>query len=146
MKKQLVFLVIISVVGVSMLSAHDRGRGGNFSRKGDNRRGFGFEDCRYDLDRNLEDAEEIQSSGKLFLENGEFPKVETKEGTYIIHAPWRELRDLNLKDGMKIDFKGIIMPNPPLVWESSEKSVMLKELTINGVVINVERRARRPRR
>lgn len=86
----------------------------------------------------LESLETVSITGPLSLVNGELPSIEQNGSVYTIMAPWYDLADLNLKDGMTVTVEGYKMPARPLVWDDSEIVVMATKAVIDGKEIAVE--------
>lgn len=133
MKKQLVLLVVFTVMGFSLFARDNRGYSKDDNRGNGNQR----------MEEFLENAEKFTGSGKLVLENGQMPLVEVDGTIYTLCAPWYELRELNLKDGMDVVFEGYEMPGKPMIWDNSEKSIMLTKIIINGIETEIENPGRR---
>lgn len=86
----------------------------------------------------LADQDVVSVTGSLTLVNGELPYVETDGIKYSFMAPWRNLGDLELTDGMEVSVEGYEMPGPRLQWDESEKHVMVTKAVINGDEVEIE--------
>lgn len=151
MKKEL--LILLMIVSTAMiLSAEGQqddadelfyGRGyrggmmGNYPAADFDREEF-FEQQQAARDEYLEDLEILAISGKLSLVNGELPTIESDGVQYYVMAPWVQIEDLNLEDGMDISVEGYEMPGPPMQWDNTEKSIMVTKAVINGEEIDVD--------
>lgn len=96
------------------------------------------DDRQAEMDQWIDDQETVSLTGKLTLVNGEMPAVESDGVTYTIMAPWYDLGDVELADGMEVTVEGIEMPGAPLRWDSNEKALMLTKALVNGKEIVID--------
>jgi hypothetical protein len=147
MKKELLVLLVI-VSSAMILSAegkqdnndtqfYGRGPGQGMMRDFDNRDEYRA-DRQAERDKYLEELETISLTGPLTLVNGELPSIDSDGTKYTIMAPWYDLADLELKNGMVVTVEGYEMPGPPMQWDNSEKSIMVTKAVINGKEIEVD--------
>jgi hypothetical protein len=150
MKKELLVLMMI-VSSAMILSAEGKqdddeqyyGRGPGQGMMGGNRyndaeREEWFEQRDAEREEYFADLELISVSGALTLVNGELPYIDSEGTKVIIMAPWYDLGDLELENGMDVTVEGYEMPGRPLQWDDSEKSIMVTKAIINGEEIVVE--------
>lgn len=152
MKKELMILLMITS-SVMILSAagkqddtdeqyYGRGaQGGGMMRYNDrdgaDREEF-FEERQARMEEYLEDLEVVTVNGALTLVNGELPYIESNGVKYSFMAPWVQIQDLELENGMKVSVEGYEMPGRPLQWDGAEKSIMVTKAVINGEEIVIE--------
>ncbi len=86
----------------------------------------------------LETLEVITVSGSLKLVNGEMPYLENDGIKYTFRAPWQQFQTLELEDGMNVTVEGYEMPVRAMLWDGSEKSIMVTKAIINGKEIVVD--------
>lgn len=126
MKKGIVILLVL--VSSAALFAETRGHGNNNGRNNSNneesKRGNRMEEF-------LEDATIVTVSGKLKLVNGEMAQLVSGKTTYTIMAPYEQLLELEVKDGMSVTLEGAEW-NTPMVWDGTEKMLMATKITISG--------------
>jgi hypothetical protein len=155
MKKELMVLLMI-VSSAMILSAEGKqdedtqlyGRGQGPGMMGGNSRDARsydstdqeewFEQREAARDEFLADLDVITVSGALTLVNGELPFIESDSTKVYIMAPWYDLGELKLENGMEVSVEGYEMPRRPLQWDDSEKSIMVTKAVINGEEIVVE--------
>ncbi len=153
MKKELLVLLML-VSSAMILSAEGQqdedtqtyGRGQGMMR--DDRSGGGrfsetdqdewFEQREAEREEYLETLEVISVTGSLNLVNGELPYVESDGSRVSFMAPWRDLGDLELENGMEVTVEGYQMPMRNLQWDDSQITVMVTKAVINGEEIVVE--------
>lgn len=151
MKKELLILLMIVSSAVILTAGGKQdnddgrfyGRGQGRGMTGGNRindadRDEWFEQRQEDREKYLADLEVISVTGALTLVNGELPFIESEGSKVYIMAPWYELGDLELENGMEVTVEGYEMPARPLQWDDSEKSLMVTKAVINGEEIVVE--------
>lgn len=147
MKKELLVLMMI-VSSAMILSAtgkqddeqfYGRGPGAGMMRNSDGLSPEEFQEQREAArDEYLEGLETATVTGALNLVNGELPFIESDGTTFHIMAPWRNVEELELENGMEVSVEGYLMPGPPLQWDDSEKSIMITKAVINGEEIIIE--------
>jgi len=149
MKKELLVLLMI-VSSAMILSAEGKqddeqflGRGPRQGMMGGNRNSDADREERFEQreaarEEYLADLEVITVSGSLTLVNGELPYIESEGSKITIMAPWYDLGNLELENGMDVTVEGYQMPDRPLQWDDSEKSMMVTKAVINGEEIVVE--------
>ena len=155
MKKELLVLLMI-VSSAMIISAEGKqdddvqfyGRGQGGGMMGGNSRDVRsydstdredmFEQREAEREEYLADLEVISVSGPLTLVNGELPYIESEGLKVYIMAPWYDLGNLELENGMEVSVEGYEMPGRPLQWDDSEKSIMVTKAVINGEEIIVE--------
>lgn len=153
MKKELLVLLMV-VSSALILSAEGQqdedtqayGRGQGMSR--DNRNSGGrfsdadrdgrFEERQEERVEYLESLKVISLTGNLVLNNGELPYMESEGSKVSFMAPWRDLGDLELVNGMNLTVEGYQMPMRNLQWDDSEITVMVTKAVIDGKDIVVE--------
>ena len=86
----------------------------------------------------IEGLEVVSVSGSLSLINGEMPFIENNGTKTYLMAPWQNVKDLGLENGMAISVEGYEMPGRPMQWDDSEKSVMVTKAIINGEEIEID--------
>lgn len=80
----------------------------------------------------LDTLETVSVTGSLSLVDGQLPVIEQNGSQYVIMAPWNDLAELNLKDGMTITVEGYKMPGRPLQWDDKDIYVMATKAVIDG--------------
>ncbi|MDA3811078.1 MAG: hypothetical protein PF518_12215 [Spirochaetaceae bacterium] len=154
MKKELLILLVI-VSSAMILSAegkqddtdtqiYGRGPGQGMMRDFDNRvldRDEFREERQAEMDEYLEGLETISLTGPLMLVNGELPSIDSDGTKFTIMAPWYDLENLELKNGMVVTVEGYEMPGPPMQWDDSVKSIMVIKAVINGKEFEVDHNA-----
>ena len=154
MKKELLILLLI-VSSAILLSAegkqddndsqfYGRGPGQGMMRDFDNRdvdRDDFREQRQTERDEYLQGLETISLTGPLTLINGEMPSIDNQGTKYTIMAPWYDLQNLELENGMVVTVEGYEMPGPPMQWDDSEKSIMVTKAVINGKEFEVDHSA-----
>lgn len=100
------------------------------------------EDRQADRDEYLESLELVTVSGELSLVNGELPYIDMDGVKYSFMAPWQQVQDLELVNGMDVSVEGYEMPSRPLMWDGSEKSIMVTKAVINGEEIVIDHDSR----
>ncbi len=130
MKKTAIILVLL-VGSTILLSAR-----GN-EKRNDNNRGDNRESQKEHMEDFLEDAEIITISGKLVLVNDELPTIIDSGVTYTLMAPWFDLEDVELTNGMKITLKGAEITRR-LNWDGKEKNLIVTEITVNGKTTEID--------
>lgn len=94
-----------------------------------------------EIDSWIEDQEPVTVEGTLHLVNGELPYVEQNGEKFVISAPWADLEDISLTDGMTVTVEGFEAPGAGYRWDDSEKVLMLTKATVNGEEITIEHSA-----
>jgi hypothetical protein len=86
----------------------------------------------------LETLEVVSVSGSLQLVNGELPFIENDGVKYTFRAPWQQFQELDLENGMNVTVEGYEMPVRAMIWDGSEKSIMVTKAIVKGEEIIVE--------
>lgn len=132
MKKRLI-IILITTGSIMALTAD--GRSNRTNNRGADK---GMSEERSErMEGFLEDAEIITVSGKLILVNGEMATVTSGGVTYTIMAPWNQLMELELTDGMNVTFEGAEI-QLPMQWDNKERSLMITKVTINGKTTEID--------
>ena len=139
MKKQIVILLVLVSTG-AMAFAGTRGRDNNNSdnrNDRDDRRGEMSENRGERMEDFLEDATITTISGTLNLENGEMATLVSGKITYTIMAPYTQLIELGVKDGMKVTLEGVERV-APMMWDESEMTFIVTKITIAGKTTEID--------
>lgn len=128
MKKRILALLVLVSMG-SMVFAGTRDRD---DRDSDRSGGRG--------ERNhfIENETTVSFEGTIKLVNGEMPTITDGKTTYTVMAPFEELVDLEIKDGLKVIVEGVER-NARMVWDGSEKVLFLTKITIDGKTTTIDR-------
>lgn len=86
----------------------------------------------------IEDQELISLEGTLNLVNGELPYIEADGVKYALAAPWYDLREVELTEGMTVSVEGYESADPGLRWNDSENTLMLTKILIDGEEIEID--------
>jgi len=137
MKKGIVVLLVL--VSTSALTfAGTKGRNNdNRGNNKDDRRGEMMEDREERFEEFLEDQTITTISGTLELENGEMPKIISGKTTYTIMAPYDQLIELGVKDGVRVTLEGV-EKTARMIWDESEKNFIVTKVTIAGKTTEID--------
>lgn len=83
------------------------------------------------VDHFLDKTTIVTVEGTLDLVNGDRAKLISGDTTYTIMAPWDQLTDLEVKNGMLVTFEGSERTNP-INMDGSEKTLIATKLTVSG--------------
>ena len=151
MKKEiLVLLMVVSSAVVLSAAGNQENTDEQFYGRGAARGGMMGSDAdrneffaqrQAERDEYVQDLELITVNGSLTLINGELPTIDSNGTTYSFMAPWIQVQDLELENGMAISVEGYEMPGQPLQWDSAEKSLMVTKAVVNGEEIKIDHEA-----
>ena len=134
MKKRMITLLVLVSAGTVLFAGNRNfGNNKNFENNRDERnfdRGERMEEF-------LEDQTITTIDGTLKLVNDEPAVLVSGKTSYTIMAPYNQLIDLNVKDGMKVTVEGVEW-NAPMNWDGSEKTLILTKITINGKTTTID--------
>jgi hypothetical protein len=99
------------------------GRGGRAFRDGNwGEGGYCFDD----------NQEVLELTGNLELINGEPPYLLSDGERYVLRAPYRLLRDIDIENGQDVNVSGYEVPAARWQWDDSEKGIHVLSAEIDG--------------